>query len=178
MPPNHLILCHPLFLLRSIFPRIRVFSNESGLCIRWPKYLSFSFSISPSNEYSGLFSFRMEWLDLLVVQGILKSLLQHHSSKALILWHSVFFIVQLLHPWGFPVGSDGKESAFNVGDLGLISGSGRSPGEGNGNPLQYSCLENSMDGGAWWATVHGVAKSRTWLSEFTFHIHTWPLEKP
>ena len=113
MPSNHLILCRPLLLLPSIFPSIRVFSNESTLCIRWPKYWSFSFNISPSNEYSGLVSFRMDWLDLLAVWGTLKNLIQRHSSKALILWHSAFFI-----------------------------------GEGNGNPLQYSCLENPRDGGA------------------------------
>ena len=95
MPSNHLILCHPLLLLPSIFPRIRVFSNESALCIRWLKYWSFSFSISPSNEYSGLISFRKDWFDLLVVQRTLKSLLQHHSSRASILWCSGFFIVQL-----------------------------------------------------------------------------------
>ena len=99
MPSNHLILCHPLLLLPSIFPSIRVFSNESALRIRWPKYWSFSFNISPSNEHSGLISFRMDWLDLLVVQGTLKSLLQHHSSKASILQHSAFFIVQLSHPY-------------------------------------------------------------------------------
>ena len=99
MPSNHLILCHPLLLLPSICPSIRVFSNESTLRIRWPKYWSFSFNISPSNEYSGLISFRMDWLDLLAVQGILKSLLQHHSSKASILWCSAFFIVQLSHPY-------------------------------------------------------------------------------
>ena len=98
MPSNHLILCHPLLLLPSIFPGIRVFSNESALRIRWPKYWSFSFSISPSNVYSGLTSFRMDWLDLLAVQGTRKSLLQHHSSKASILWHSAFFVVQLSHP--------------------------------------------------------------------------------
>ena len=92
---NHLILCYPLLLLPSIFPSIRVFSNESALCIRWPKYWSFSFSITPSNEYPGLISFRMDWLDCLPVQGTLKSLLQHHSSKASVLWCSVFFIVQL-----------------------------------------------------------------------------------
>ena len=97
MPSNHLILCHPLLLLPSIFPSIRVFSNESALRIRWPNYWSFSFSISPSNEYSGLISFRMDWLDLLAVQGILKILLQHHSSKASILWCSAFIIVQ--HPF-------------------------------------------------------------------------------
>ena len=99
MPSNHLILCHPLFFMTSIFPSIRVFSNESVLCIRWPKDWSFSFSIRPFNEYSGMISFRMDWLDLLAVQGTLKSLLQHHSSKASILWHSAFFIVQLSHPY-------------------------------------------------------------------------------
>ena len=99
MPSNHLILCHPLLLLPSVFPSIRAFSYESALCIRWPKYWSFSFNINPSNEYSGLLFFRMDWLDLLAVQGILKSLLQHHSSKASILWHSAFFIVQLSHPY-------------------------------------------------------------------------------
>ena len=99
MPPNHLILCHPLLLLPSIFPNVRVFLNESALHIRWPKYWSFSFNISPSNEHPVLISFRMDWLDLLAVQGTLKSLLQHHSSKALILWCSAFFIVQLSHPY-------------------------------------------------------------------------------
>ena len=99
MPSNHLILCCPLLLPPSVFPSIRVFSSESVLCIRWPKYWSFSFSISPYNEYSVLISFRMDWLDLLAVQGNLKSLLQHHSSKASILWHSAFFIVQLSHPY-------------------------------------------------------------------------------
>ena len=99
MPSNHLILCHPLLLLPSIFPSIRVFSSESILCIRLPKYWSFSFSISPSNEYSGLISFRMDWFDLLAVQGTLKSLLQHHSSKASILQCSASFIVQLSHPY-------------------------------------------------------------------------------
>src|SRR5574341_734807 len=99
MPFNHLILCHPLLLLPSIFPSIRVFSDESVLCIRWPKYWSFSFSISPSNEHSGLIYFRMDTLDLLAVQGTLKSLLQHHSSKASILRHSAFFTVQISHPY-------------------------------------------------------------------------------
>ena len=99
MPSKYLILCHPLLLLPSIFPSIRVFSNESVLCIRWPQYWSFSFSISPSNEYSGLISLRMEWLDLLDVQGTLKSLLQHHSSKVSNLQCSAFFIVQLSHPY-------------------------------------------------------------------------------
>ena len=99
MPSNHLILCHPLLLLPSIFPSIRVFSNELALYIRWPKYWSFSFNISPSNEHPGLISFKMDWLDLLAVQGTLKSLLQHHSSKATILRHSAFFTVQLSHPY-------------------------------------------------------------------------------
>ena len=99
MPSNHLILCRPLLLLPSIFPSTRVFSNESALHIKWPKYWSFSFNISPSNEHSGLISFRMDWLDLLAVQGTLKSLLQHHSSKASILRLSAFFIVQLSYPY-------------------------------------------------------------------------------
>ena len=99
MPSNHLILCRPLLLLFSIFPNIRIFSNKSALHIRWPKYWSFSFNISPSNEHPGLISFRMNWLDLLAVQGTLKSLLQHHSSKASILWCSAFFIVQFSHPY-------------------------------------------------------------------------------
>ena len=99
MPSNHLILCRPLLLLPSIFPSIRVFSNESALHIRWPKYWSFSFNIRPSNEHPGLISFRIDWLDLLAVQGTLKSLLQHPSSKASILWCSAFFIVQLSHPY-------------------------------------------------------------------------------
>ena len=99
MPSNHVILCRPLLLLPSIFPSIRVFSNESVLHIRWPKYWSFSFTISPSNEHSGLISFRMDWLDLLAVQGTLKTFLQCHSSKASIIRHSAFFRVQLLHPY-------------------------------------------------------------------------------
>ena len=99
MPSNHLILCHPLLLLLSIFPSIRVFSNESALPSRWPKYWSFSFNISPSSEYSGMISFRMNWLDLLAVPGTLKSLLQHHSSEVSILRRSAFFIVQISHPY-------------------------------------------------------------------------------
>ena len=99
MPSHHLILCHLLLLLPSIFPSIRIFSNESAVHIRWPKFWSFSFNISPPNEHPGLISFRMDWLDLLAVQGTLKSLLQHHSSKASILWRSAFFIVQLSHPY-------------------------------------------------------------------------------
>ena len=108
MPSNHLILCHPLLLLLSIFPSIKVFSNESVLCIRWPKYWTFSFSISPSNEYSGLISFRIDWCDLFAVQGTLRSLLQHHSPKASILWCTDFFIVQLSHPYM----TTGKTIAF------------------------------------------------------------------
>ena len=99
MSSNHLILCRSLLLLPSIFPSIRVFSNQSVLCIRWPKCWIFSFSISPSSEYSGLISFRMDWLDLLAIQGTLKGFLQHHSSKASIVWHSAFFMVQLSHPY-------------------------------------------------------------------------------
>ena len=99
MPSNHLILCHPLLLLPSIFSSIRIFSNESVLCIRWPKYWSFSFSISPSSKYSAFIFFRIDWFDLLVVRGTLKSLLQHHSSKASILWCSLFFMAQLSHPY-------------------------------------------------------------------------------
>ena len=102
MPCNHLILCPSLLLLPPIFPSIRVFSNESVLHIKWPKYWSFSFNISPSNEHPGLISFRMDWLDLLTVQGTLKSLLQHHSSITSIIWHSAFFIVQLSHPYMTP----------------------------------------------------------------------------
>ena len=125
MPSSHLILCCPLLLLPPIPPSIKVFSNESTLCMRWPKYWSFSFSIIPSKEIPGLISFRTDWLDLLVVQGTLKSILQHHSSKA--------------------------------------------SGEGNNNPLQYSCLENPVDGGAWWAAVHRVAQSQTQLKRLSVH---------
>ena len=109
MPSSHLILCRPLFLPPSIFPSIRVFSNESALHIRWSKYWSFIFSISPSKEYSGLISFRMDWLDFLAIQGTLKSLLQHHSSKASILQHSAFFVVQLSHQYM----TNGKTIALN-----------------------------------------------------------------
>ena len=107
MPSNHLMVCRPLFLLPLIFPSIKVFSNESALCIRWPKYWSFSFNISPPNEYSGLISFRMDWLDVLAVQGTLKSLLQHHGSKASIRQHSAVFIVRLSHPY-MTTGKTGK----------------------------------------------------------------------
>ena len=117
MPSNHLILCHPLLLLPSIFPSIKVFSKESVLHIRWPKYWSFSFSISPSNEYSGLISFRIDCFDLLVVQGTLKSLLQHHSSKASILQRSAFFIVQLSHPYM----TTGKTIALTIWAFGSMA---------------------------------------------------------
>ena len=113
MPYNHLILCHPLLLPPSIFPSIRVFSNESPLRIRWPKYQNFSFNISPSNEHPGLISFRMDWLDLLAVQGTLKSFLQHHSSKASILQCSAFFTVQLSHPYM----TTGKNHSLDQTDL-------------------------------------------------------------
>ena len=180
IPSNHLILCCPLLLPPSIFPSIRLFSNESLLPMRWAKYWSFSFSISPSNEYSGLISFRMYWLDLLAVQGTLKSLLQHHSSKASILWRSAFFMVQFSHPymttgktivltrWTFV----GKVMSllFNMLSRLVIR-------ESNGTPLQYSCLENPMRGGAWWAAVDRVAKSWTWLSKFNFTFHFHALEK-
>ena len=198
MPSNHLILCRSL-LLPSIFHRIRVFSSESVLSIRWPKYWSFSFSISHSDEYSGLISFRIDWFDLFAVQGTLRSLLQNHSSKASILQCSAFFMVQLSHPymttgktialtrwcrrqwhptpvllpgkshgwrslegcspWGH-WGSDKTEQLHVYFSLSCI-------GEGNGNPLQCSCLENPRDKGAWWAAIYGVTQSWTrlkWLS--------------
>ena len=113
MPSSHLILCRPLLLLPPIPPSMRVFSNESTLCMRWPKYWSFSFSISPSNEHPGLISFRMDWLDLLAAQGTLKSLLQHHTSEASILQHSAFFTVQLSHPYM----TTGKTIALTRGPL-------------------------------------------------------------
>ena len=138
-PSSHLILRCPRLLLSSIFPSIRVFSSELTISIRWSKYWSFSFSISLSNEDSGLISFKTDWFDLLAVQGTLKSLLQHHSSKASILQCSAFIMVQLSHPY-------------------------MTAGGGNGKSLQYSCLENPMDRGAWWAAVHAVAKSWTRLS--------------
>ena len=114
MSSNHLILCRPLLLLPSIFPSIRVFSNESALLLRWPKYWSFSFSLSPSNEHPGLISFRMDWLELLAVQGTLKSLVQHHISKASILWHSAFFIVQLSHPCRVTCGQKIRRSRIKI----------------------------------------------------------------
>ena len=136
MPSNHLILCCPLLLPPSIFPSIRVFSNESVLCIRWSMYWSFSFSISPFSDYSGLISFRMDWLALLVVQGTLKSLLQNRDR----LPTPVFM--------DFPGGSDDKESAYNLGDLDLIPGLGRSLGGRHGDPFQFAYLENPMGRGA------------------------------
>ena len=145
MPSNHLIFCHPLLLSPSIFPSIRVFSSESVLHIRWPKYWSFIFSISPSNEYLGSISFRRDWLGFLAVQGTLKSpTLQFKSINS----SALSFLCNFSNTLATG-GSDGKASAYNEGDLGLIPGSGRSSGEGNVTPLQYSCLENPMDGGAW-----------------------------
>ena len=149
MPSNHLILCRPLLLLPSIPPSIRVFSNESALRIRWPKYWSFSFNISPSNEYPGLISFRMDWLDLLALQGTLKSLLQHHSSKASVLRRSAFFIVQLSHIH--------TEKAMAPTPVLL-------PGKSHG--------QRSLVG-----SVHGVAGSQTWLSDFTFTFQFHAMEK-
>ena len=161
MPSNYLILYCPLLLLLLIFPSIKVFSNESALCIRWPKYWSFTFNISPSNEHSGLISFRMDWLDLLAEQGTLKSLLQHHTSEASILCHSAFFIVQLSHPYmttGKTIALTRLTFVDKVMSLLFNMMSRLVIGEGNGTPLQYSCLENPMDRGAWWTTIHGVTK--------------------
>ena len=155
---NHIILYHTLLFLPSIFPIIRVFSNESALRIRWPKYWSFSFSISPSSGYSGLISFRIDWFNV-AVQGTLE------SSPAPQLKSISSLALSLLC---FPCGSGGKESACNAGDLGCIPGLGRSPAEGKSYPLQYSGLENSMD-----CTVCGVAKSQIGLSNF--HLHTFIL---
>ena len=150
-PSNYLILCRPL-LLPSIFPSIRVFSNELALRIRWPKYWSLSFSISPSNEYSGQISFRMEWSDLLAVQGTLKSLLQQHSSKASILQCSAFFIVQLSHPYittGKTIALTRRTSVGKVMSL-LFNMLSRLVTEKAMAPhSKYSCLENPMDRGAW-----------------------------
>ena len=209
MPSNHLILCRPLLLLPPIPPSIRVFSNESTLHMRWPKYWSFSFSVSPSNEHPGLISFRMDGLDLLAVQGTLKSLLQHHTSRASIFQRSAFFTLQLSHPymttgktialtrWTFvgkvmsllfnidcmPIqnwaaGSEGKESACNLGDPGSILGSGRSPKQWNSNPLQYSCLENSMDRGAWHIPVIELQRvGPNWVTNTFFSIENTKTKK-
>ena len=138
MPSTRLILCRPLLLLSPIPPSIKVFSSESTLRMRRPKYWSFSFSISPSNEYSGLISFRMDWLDLLAVPGTLESLLHHHSSYS---------------PWGHKESDTTERLHFHF----LLS----CIGDGNGNPLQCSCLENPRDRGGWWAAVYGVAQSDT-----------------
>ena len=216
IPSNHLILsCSPL-LLPSTFPSIRVFPNESALCITWPKY--WSFSISPSNVYSGLISFGIGWFDLLTVQEISKSFLQHHSSKTSILQRSAFFMVKLSHPYM----TTGKTIALTIqtfvskmmsllfntlsrlviaflprnkhlnfmavvtihSDFGAqenkinhyfhffpiyLPWSDGTCGEGNGNPRQYSCLENPVDRGAWWAAVHSVSKTWTWLKWLSMH---------
>ena len=149
MPSNHLILCCRILLLPSIFLSIRVFSNESALRIRWPKYWSLSFNISLSNEHPGLISFRMDWLDLLVVQGTLKSPLQHHGSKGSILWHSAFFILQLSHPYmttGKTIALPRQTFLDKVMSLLFNMLSRLVIAEGNGTLLQYSCLENPMDG--------------------------------
>ena len=149
IPSIYLILCHPLLLLPSIFPIIRVFANELALLIKWPKYWSFNFTISSSNEYSGLIFLKIDLFGLFAVQETLKSLLQDHRSRVSILWCSAFFMVQISHQYllkkqilldkpgaqSFPGGSEGKVSAYNAEDPGSIPGSGRSPGEGNGNPL-------------------------------------------
>ena len=162
MPSNHLIVRPPLFLLSSIFPSIRVFSSESILCIGWPKYCSFSFSISPSNEYSGLISFRIDWFNLFAVHGTLKNLLQHHSSKASVFQDSAFFMVELSHPY-MTTGNTialtiqtfvGKVMSllFNMLSRLVIAFLPRSEsnqtwstGEGTGKPLWFSCLENPMN---------------------------------
>ena len=140
MPSIHLILCHPLLLLPSIFPSTRVFSNESALRTRWPKYWSFSFNISPSNEHPGLISFRMDWLDLLPVQGTLKSLFQHNSSKASVLQRSAFFGVQLSHPYMATGKTIALTRQFVSKVTSLLFNMLSRFVEGNGNPPQYSCL--------------------------------------
>ena len=161
MPSNHLRLCRPLLLLPSVFPSIRIFSNESVLRIRWPKLWNFSFSISPSNEYSGLISFRMDWLNLLAVQRTLKSLLQHHSSKASVLRHSAFFMVQLSHPYT----TTGKTVALTrwtfVGKVMSLLFN------------MLSRLENPRDGEALWAAVYGVTQSRTRLKLLSSSSSSW-----
>ena len=174
MSSNHLILCHPLLLLPSIFQSIRVISNESVLHMRWPKYRSFSFSISPSKEYSGLISFRIDWLDLLAVQGTFKSLLPYHSSKASSLQHSAFFRRRQWQPTPvlLPGKSHGRRSLVGCCPWGRQESDRTDQlhfdfsllciGEGNG-VVQCSCLENPRDRGACWATVYGVAQSWTRL---------------
>ena len=145
MPSNDLIFCHPLLLLPSIFPSIRVFSNESALCMRWPKYWSFSFNISPSNEYPGLISFGMDWLDLLAVQGTLKSLLQHHSSKASTLQCSAFFIVQLSHPYM----ATGKTIALTrqtLAEAFYLKGQGHWGMDPGSTPSPFSSIPLNLEG--------------------------------
>ena len=168
MLSNHLILCWPL-LSPSILPSIRIFYNESALHIRWPKYWSFSFSISHSNEYSGLTSFRIALIDLLAVQGTLKSLLQHHHNlKALILWCSAFFMAQLSHLYMTIRIFVSKVMflLFNMLSRFVI------PGGGHDNPLQYYCLENPMEREAWQATVCGVTQSQTRLKRLSTHARS------
>ena len=172
MSSNHLILCHPLLLLPSIFPSIRVFSSESALRIRWPKFWSFSFSLSPPNEYSGLVSFRTDWFDLLAVPGTLESL----SSMITYMWEwpNIYISYTLKCHRGQRQRKSVSMICLKL-TMKLLSET-RNPNvrvrEGNGTPLQYSCLENPTGGGVWWAAVHGVAKSRTRLrtslSLFTF----------
>ena len=171
MPSSHLILCRPLLLLPPIPPSIRVFSNESALRMRWPKYWNFSFNISPSNEHLGLISFRMDWLDLLAVQGTLKSLLQisciwHCSAQVVLSFYS-----SSLYLANFYTSSElshlcdaswRTELNYHFGSYCALY-----IGEGNGNPLQYSCLENRKDRGAWWAAVYGVAQSQTRLKRLS-----------
>ena len=161
MPSNHLILCRPLLLPPSVFPSIRVFSNESALRIRWPKYWSFSFNISPSNEHSGLISFRMDWLDLLAVQGTLKSLLQHHSSKTSILWHSAFFIVQLSQPYittGKTVALTRWTFVGKVMSLLLNMSAAAAAAE---PPQSYPTLCDPRDGSPPGSPVLGILQART-----------------
>ena len=167
MPSSHLILCRPLLLLPPIPPSVRVFSNESTLHMRWPKYWSSSFSIIPSKEIPGLISFRMDWLDILAVQRTLKSLLQYHSSKASILRRSAFFRRRQWHPTPVLLSekSHGQRSLVGCSPWGHEESDTT---ERNGTPLQYSCLENPMGRGAWQAVVHGVSKSQTRLSDFIF----------
>ena len=173
MPFNHLILCHSLLFPPSIFPSIRLFSNEMVLPIRWPEYWSFSVNISPSNEYSGLISFRVDGLDLLAAQRTLKSLLQHHSSKTSILRHSAFLIVQPSHSYmttGNTIALTRWTFVGKVMSLLFKCYLGWS-WRRQWHPTPVLLLENPMDGRAWWAAVHGVAKSQTRLSDFTFTFH-------
>ena len=177
MPYSHLILCHPLLLLPSIFPSIRVFSNESVLPIRWPKYWSFSFNICPSNKYSGLVSFRMDWLDLLAFQGTLKSLLQHHNSKASILRCSAFFTDQLSHPYMTTAKTIALTRRTFVGKVmsllfnmlsRLVTEKAMAP---HSSTLAWKIPWTEEPG------VHGVTTSQTRLSDFTFTFHFHALEE-